>query len=299
MTWYHHKFLSNPVTSSIGQRIYLITMDKESQYWHTLNQGVKDMADIIGISYIWAAPEERDVDEQIKIFQEAVDSGASVILLAASDPVKISNAVKEAKEKGVKIIYVDSPAVEPAIVTLATENYTAGMIAGHRMILELDEMSIKEGSIGIISVTPENTTTINREKGFRDVITLDGRYQVLDTIYTDGDIESSQEAAIKLINLKNDLVGLFGTNEGATIGVGNAIRDTNQKIIGVGFDYTPQIQELLRNQSLDSVLVQNPYTMGYLGMAEAVAALSGHNTGPSYINTGVSIITKFQPRPAQ
>jgi ribose transport system substrate-binding protein len=39
-------------------------------------------------------------------------------------------------------------------------------------------------------------------------------------------------------------------------------------------------------------IAQNPYTMGYLGMAEALAALKGYDTGPQFINTGVSIITK-------
>jgi ribose transport system substrate-binding protein len=39
-------------------------------------------------------------------------------------------------------------------------------------------------------------------------------------------------------------------------------------------------------------MAQNPYTMGYLGMAQAVAALNGYSTGPAKIDTGVAVLTK-------
>lgn len=39
-------------------------------------------------------------------------------------------------------------------------------------------------------------------------------------------------------------------------------------------------------------MVQNSYTMGFLGMAEAVAAILEKDTGPIYINTGISVLKK-------
>ena len=95
-----------------------------------------------------------------------------------------------------------------------------------------------------------------------------------------------------MITEYNDLVGLFGTNEGSSIGVGNAIKEVNKKLVGIGFDKSEEILELLKNNGLNAVLVQNPYTMGYLGVAEAVAALKGYDTGPDSINTGVSILLR-------
>jgi ribose transport system substrate-binding protein len=37
-------------------------------------------------------------------------------------------------------------------------------------------------------------------------------------------------------------------------------------------------------------MAQNPFTMGYLGVAEAYAAISQLSTGPSVIDTGVSVL---------
>ena len=84
-------------------------------------------------------------------------------MLAANDPSAISQTVKNAKDKGVKIIYVDSPANEPAVTTLSTDNYNAGMIAGETMLEELKNAGITSGKIGIIGVNTATNSSMNRE----------------------------------------------------------------------------------------------------------------------------------------
>ncbi len=297
--WYQHCILNKKGVSVSNQNqqdtIYLITMDKQTNFWEIMNQGATDMANLIGVNYIWAAPQNRVVEEQIQIFNQAVEGGADAILLSASDPVRISSAVEDAKAKGVKIIYVDAPANEEAVVTLATENYNAGRIAGETMLSELGAAGITGGSIGIIDVAPESLNTVDRALGFRDVLSRDGRFELLDTQYVGAaEILLEKEVAL-LINQTSNLVGLFATNENTTIGTGNAIRASGKNLIGIGFDYNERTEELLKNNALKAVLNQNPYTMGYLGMAEAVAALRGYNTGPPFINTGVSVINQYTP----
>lgn len=276
-------------------KIYLITMDKSEQFWKVMDNGAREMASMLGVTYEWDAPLTRDVNKQIQIFNNAVVAGADAIMLAASDPLKISRAVEEAKAKGVKIIYVDAPAFEEAVITLATDNYTAGKIAGENMFYELEEIGVTYGSIGIIGVAPENRTTVNREKGFRDYFKLFVRYQILETIYTNGDPELAKQATEKYIRDNPNLVGVFSTNEGSTLGMGYALRENDKNIIGIGFDITEIIQEMIRDNTIKATLVQNPFTMGYLGMAQAIAALRGFDTGPQFINTGVTVVNIYTP----
>ncbi|MDF2611836.1 MAG: periplasmic binding protein/LacI transcriptional regulator, partial [Lachnospiraceae bacterium] len=192
-----------------------------------------------------------------------------------------------------KVIYVDSPAYEEAITTLATDNYEAGIRAGQTMISILDNMGINNGSIGIISYASKANTLL-REAGFRETLAEDKRFNILETIYTvSGDPEESQKAAERMINENEDMVALFGTNEGTSEGIGLAIKANDNKYVGVGFDKTDVMMELLQDGSLKAIIAQNPYTMGYLGMAEAVAAILGNDTGPEYINTGVSVISSY------
>jgi ribose transport system substrate-binding protein len=293
---YYETRINNPAVTASSMdkyKIYLVTMDKTSHYWHIVDQGASDMAKLLGVTYQWEAPKERIVDEQINVIKKVIEDGADALLVAASDPVKVSGVIEDAKAANIKIIYVDAPANEEAIITFATDNYSAGVKAGNTMINELEAEGIKKGSIGIVGVTKENTTTVNREKGFRDAINANGNYKLLDTMYTDGIETEPLSVSEAFINQNSDLVGLFGTNETTTIGVGNAIKASNKKITGIGFDMTDEIRQLIKDRYLKAVMVQNPYTMGYLGMAEAVAALKALDTGPPYIDTGVSIKTEF------
>jgi ribose transport system substrate-binding protein len=272
--------------------IYLITIDNVDQYWYDVNQGAYDMAGMLEVNYKWEAPETKDIQKQIELLNQVVEKGADAVLIAVNDPIQMSSAIENAKAKGVKIIYVDSPAYEEAVTTLATDNYSAGIEAGEAMIHELGALGIESGRIGIIGVNDVTDSTLKREAGFREAMRLDGRFTLVPTDYQNGDPIASQEAASLMIRNYPDLVGLFGTNEGSTIGVGTAIKSQRRQIIGIGFDKSDVILELLRDGSLDAIVTQNPYTMGYFGMAEAVASLKGMDTGPSSINTGVSIIRR-------
>ncbi|MDF2538596.1 MAG: periplasmic binding protein/LacI transcriptional regulator [Herbinix sp.] len=274
-------------------KVYLITIEKINRFWFIIDSGASIMAELVGFYYIWDAPEDGSVGGQIAILNNAVINGANAVLLSANDPIAISGAVEDAKSKGVKIIYVDSPAIEEAIITLATDNYHAGSVAGDIMIKEFEALGVKNGSIGIIGVNINHESTMNREAGFRNVIEADGRFVLLPTEYREGERVASQLAAERLILDNPGLIGIFGANEGSTVGVGNANKAYNNKIIGIGFDQTDEIDALIYEGSLKAVMVQNPFTMGYLGMAEAYAALYGYDTGPEFIDTGVSVLTKW------
>ncbi len=294
--WYHYRMTGFvPISSSYlgNYKVYLITTDKEYQFWHILNQGAEDMAEILGVQYIWDAPLTRDVNEQIKLIEKAVDQGAYAIMVAADDPKKLSNVIEDAKAKSVDIIYVDSPAYEEASVTLATDNYKAGVLAGESMLAELEKAGFESGSIGIVSMAQKDNTQL-REQGFRDAMNQNKNFTILDAAFTNGEPDVAQQKARKLMKEHEDLVGLFGTNEGTSRGVGSAIQDANNQYIGIGFDKTDEMMKLLDNGSLKAIVVQNPYTMGYLGMAEAAAAIRGEDTGPDFIDTGAYVLTSDQ-----
>lgn len=272
--------------------IYYISKDKISNFWFIINQGINDMASLVGASFIWDAPEERSVDKQIEIITNAANNGADAMLIAALDPVGVSSAIEYAKSLGVKIIYLDTPSTEEGIVTLATNDYIAGVTAGENMIIELAAAGYRQGTIGIVSDSIMSTNTRERVNGFRSALATNRNFKLLNTQFGPN-TESALIIADSYIANNPDLVGIYGTNEDTTIGVGYAISKSGIPIVGIGFDFPPETEKLLENGSLKAVMVQNPYTMGYLGMAETIAALKGFDTGPPYINTGVSVRTKY------
>ena len=278
------------VANAEGNLVYLITMDKMDMHWVSVDAGASTMAKALGLDYKWDAPDGKDNADQIEVLNNAIAEKPAVILLAATDPQGIAKTVEEAQAQGIIVMYVDSPAAAPVPVTLSTDNYAAGKLAGTTMIGELDKAGKTSGKIAIIGVNTATNSTMNREAGFRDVFTADGRFELLTTEYKEGLAAESQEAATNFIMGNPDLVGLFGANEGSTVGVGNAIKAEAPEIIGVGFDKSDAILGLLKDGTLKGAMAQNPFTMGYLGVAEAYAAINGLSTGPAVIDTGVSVL---------
>lgn len=272
--------------------IYYISKDKISQFWYVINQGISDMASLVGANYIWDTPIERSVDMQIETITNAANNGADAMLIAALDPVRVSSAIVYAKSLGVKIIYLDTPSVEEGIITYATDNYSAGVIAGKNMVIELAAVGYRQGTIGIVSDSIMSTNTRERINGFRSVLANNSNFILLNTQF--GHTRASAEIIANSYIANNpDLVGIYGTNEDTTIGVGYAISKSNLQIVGIGFDFPPETQQFIETGILKAVILQNPYTMGYLGMASTIAALKGFDTGPPYIDTGVFVRTKF------
>lgn len=280
-------------TKGESYKVYLITMDQMDQYWANIDKGCKKAVDElkesgITVDYKWSAPDKKDDAQQIEKINNAVADGAKAILLAANGPTAVNASLKEAEAAGVKIIYVDSPADYPAVRTLTTNNEAAGKTAGEKLIEALNAKGVTSGDIGIISVNTSTDSTMKRENGFRSA--FEGtQFKILETQYCEGEAAQSQNAASNF--LAQGCVGLYGCNEGSTVGVGNAIKEAGGNAIGIGFDTSDAILELIEQGYLLGAMAQNPSTMGYEGIKTAVKAIKGEDAGEN-LDTGVTAVTK-------
>jgi ribose transport system substrate-binding protein len=270
-------------------KVFLITMDLMDQHWVSVDKGCKAAAAELGnIDYVWNAPTNgKDDAAQIECINNAVADGANLILLASNGPDTQVATLKEAAAQGVKVIYVDSPANFDALQTLATDNTAAGKTAGEQMIAGLKAKGVEKGKIGIVNVNAATTSTVLREKGFRAAFEGTG-FEILETQYGEGQVDKSQQIATNYIT--EGCVGIFGTNEGGTVGVGNAIAEAGGKVVGVGFDKSDAVLQHIKSANLLCTMAQNPYVMGYEGMKSAKVALDGGTISQKNYDTGVSVI---------
>ena len=282
--------LSAARASAAPHKIFLVTMDQMDQHWVNLNAGCEKAAKEIGnVEYSWTAPDVKDDAKQIECINNAVAAGANAILLAANGPDAVTAALKEATSEGVKIIYVDSPANFPGVATFVTNNQTGGEMAGKEMLKALEVAGIAEGKIGIVNVNAATASVVAREKGFREAL-AGSKFQILETQYGDGDVARSKDIAANFIT--QGCVGIFGTNEGSTTGVGNAIQEAGDKVFGVGFDQSDAVRQLIKNGHLLCTMKQNPDVMGYEALKAAVEVLDGKSVSPEPVDTGVTVLTK-------
>ena len=272
-----------------GEKIALITMDSIDQHWVTLNEGAQEEAKKEEVTVDYMAPNTKDDAQQIECVNNAIAGGYQAIIVAAKGPDAISGSLKEAQAAGIKIVYVDSPANVDAEATFSTDNKSGGEKAGEELKKALEDKGVTSGSIGIINTNAASQSTLDREAGFRGVFE-DTDFEVLETQYSEGDAAKSQSIAENYIT--QGVVGIFGTNEGCTVGTGNAIKASgSDSVLGVGFDKSDTILNLVKDGYLVCTMAQNPDVMGAEGVKAAVKAINGEDLGGEVTDTGVSVIT--------
>ena len=260
-------------------KIAVITMDSVDQHWVSLKEGAEEEAKADDVTVDFMAPDVKDDAKQIECINNAVAGGYDALMVAANSEDAVSGALQEAIDAGMKLVYVDSPANVEAEATFSTDNKAAGKTAGEEMIKALEDKGVKDGSIGI-----------QREAGFREA--FEGTdYELLETQFCEGDAAKAQTIAENYIT--EGVVGIYGTNEGASTGVGNAIKASgSDEIIGVGFDKSDTLKGLIEDGYLVCTMAQNPDQMGKLGVQACIKALNGEDLGGEVTDTGVSVLTK-------
>lgn len=271
-------------------KIAVITMDSVDQHWVSLKEGAEEEAKADDVTVDFMAPDVKDDAKQIECINNAVAGGYDALMVAANSEDAVSGALQEAIDAGMKLVYVDSPANVEAEATFSTDNKAAGKTAGEEMIKALEDKGVKDGSIGIVNINNSTNTAIQREAGFREA--FEGTdYELLETQFCEGDAAKAQTIAENYIT--EGVVGIYGINEGASTGVGNAIKASgSDEIIGVGFDKSDTLKGLIEDGYLVCTMAQNPDQMGKLGVQACIKALNGEDLGGEVTDTGVSVLTK-------
>ena len=271
-------------------KIAVITMDSVDQHWVSLKEGAEEEAKADDVTVDFMAPDVKDDAKQIECINNAVAGGYDALMVAANSEDAVSGALQEAIDAGMKLVYVDSPANVEAEATFSTDNKAAGKTAGEEMIKALEDKGVKDGSIGIVNINNSTNTAIQREAGFIEA--FEGTdYELLETQFCEGDAAKAQTIAENYIT--EGVVGIYGTNEGASTGVGNAIKASgSDEIIGVGFDKSDTLKGLIEDGYLVCTMAQNPDQMGKLGVQACIKALNGEDLGGEVTDTGVSVLTK-------
>ena len=283
-------------TGGEERRITLITMDQRDVHGVKLAPAAQAKVDELAgqgknIVYNWTAPEKKDNAQQIAMIEAAVNDGSDVIIIAVNDSTACNDALQEALNKGIKLIYVDATSTLEASATFATDNYAAGAEAGKAMLGYLSDKGLSEGTIGLVSAQAGVQSCIDRVDGF--VSAFEGsKFTMSEVQYSDGDAVKAQELTNALIN--DGVIGVYGANDGATNGAANAVKEANaggKDILCVGFDNSSSNRAHVRDGELLAFMAQNPNVMGEKAIEAAVTLLEGGSLTETQVDTGVSVVT--------
>lgn len=276
------------------KEIAVIVKAVDSDFWHTVKSGVESAATEYNVSVSFEGPEnEEDYVVQNELIAKAVQNGADAIVLSAIDFEKSAETVDEAVRSGVKVVTIDSDVDSKQVsMFIGTDNFTAGRVAGEAAVKGFaPESNIR---IGLLNYYESTDNGRQREEGFREYIKGIPNAEIAAAVNVSSNTESATAGAVSLLKNNPEINVLVGFNEWMTLGIGNAIKQLSlaDKVQGVGFDTNIASIEMLETGEMDTLIVQNPFAIGYLGVEKAAELVSSEGDGEKQIYTAVTKVTR-------
>jgi ribose transport system substrate-binding protein len=276
-----------------GKRVIAVIPKGVSHFfWQSVHAGADAAGKEAGVEIAWNGPaQETDYTGQINIVEDAINRRVDGIVLAPTHRDALVPVVERAQREGIPVTIFDSGiGTENYVSYVATDNRQGGAVAADRLAQRLGG----RGKVAILGVKAGSVSTDEREQGFQD--TIKQKYPGIEIVafqYGESDRARSLDRASDILTAHPDLDGFFASNESSTVGAVQAIKQKGLagKIVLVGFDSSPNLIEDLKAGAIDSLVLQNPYKMGYEAVKGMVAKLDGQ-TPPKKVDTGVKLLTK-------
>ena len=285
-TWYRQKKIEERRMSLV----YIPKVeDSTNDFWKALILGTKMAAKEYNADIEIKAPaEENDIERQNELLKEAISEEPDAILFSPSSFTESNDLLKEAKEKGIRISFIDSYTEEKVQnLTVATDNLEAGEKLGKFAATLLGP----DDQIAIVAHVKGVSTAVEREEGFRKGLG-DLAKNIVEVVYCDSQYEKSRKLTQELMEKYPNLKMVAGMNEYSSVGAARAVKAAGAKdrIQVVGVDSSQEAVQLMENGVFKGLVVQKAFKMGYIGVKETILMLRGKSYEKD-INSGCELVT--------
>jgi ribose transport system substrate-binding protein len=268
------------------------------EFWKAVHAGAERAGAELDVEILWKGSlKEDDRDGQISVVENIIVRKVDGIVLAPLDDVALRRPVDQAMRSNIPVVIFDSGLQGDNYISyVATDNFRAGQLAAEYMTKLLDG----KGKVAVLRYAEGSDSTTRREDGFLDSIgACEGIEVVSSNQYAGVTTESALKAAENLLSRFTgaggtlEIDGIFCATEPTTLGILRSLQDSGYagKIQFIGFDSSEKMVAALQAGHLSGFVVQNPFSIGYLGVKTMVRHLRGEKV-PGRIDTGSTLVTR-------
>jgi ribose transport system substrate-binding protein len=151
----------------------------------------------IPIEIIWLTPPSEDGQVQAQRLTQAVNEGASAVLISCSDAAKVNGAINDAAARGVPVMTFDSDAPDSKrFAFYGVDDVKTGQAV-------MDELAKQMGEKGSIAILAGNQNAPNLRKRVQGVEEAAKKYANMKIVGTFYHVETPQDAAAEVIRVQN------------------------------------------------------------------------------------------------
>ena len=287
---------STPTDSSGAKsvRIAVIPKGTANSFWLGVKAGADAAAkETGGIEIIWQGPAiENDATQQVDVVQTQINNHVDGIVLAAVDSQALVQPVKDAAAKKIPVVTVDSGLAkgqDESLCYIATDNTKGGQLAAE----ELAKATGQKGNVGILIFKKGSASNDERENGFLETLKKYPDMHLVSNLEA-GDPTKAVDRTTDMLTANKDLVGIFAANQPNGEGAANVLKQKKLegKVKLVAFDGSDDEVRALTDGTIQALIVQDPYRMGYEGVKTIMKAIHKQPIESKLVDSGVKVVTK-------
>ena len=256
--------------------ISLLTTYNGLPFYTAMQCGAQDAAaELGGDIKVTAEGPSRGMNaaDQIPVLEGVVNRAPDGMIFVPADPVAMMAPIQAALTAGIPVVTADSSLDEPiALAQFRGDNVEGGRLAAGEMIRLT---SGKSGKVLVLDARVGLPVTNQRAEGFIAAMTeADTNLEILETQYFEDDPTKAATIVESSLQAHPDIVGIFTTSEPGAMGTASGLQGASAADIAViAYDAGPTLVEALRAGTLDALIAQGSYSMGFEGMKALVAQL--------------------------
>jgi fructose transport system substrate-binding protein len=282
----------------------LITKTETNPFFVKMKEGAQKAADAAGAKLLTAAgKQDGDNAGQITAVENMVAAGAKAILITPSDSKGIVPALKKARDAGVLVIALDSPAdpVDSTDALFATNNFKAGILIGQ---YAKAAMNGKAAKIATLDLFPGHPVGAQRHNGFLEGFGLKSNPQesndlampaeIVCAADSFGDQTKGQTGMENCLQKNPDINLVYTINEPAAAGAYTALKAAGKEkdVVIVSVDGGCAGVKNVDAGVIAATSQQYPLLMAQKGVEAGVEYAKTGKKVSGYTDTGVTLIAK-------
>ncbi|GGX78919.1 substrate-binding domain-containing protein [Massilia dura] len=281
----------------------LITKTETNPFFVKMKEGAQSAAKRQGAKLLTAAGKsDGDNAGQVTAIENMISAGARAILITPNDSRAIVPAIRKAREQGIMVIALDSPA-DPQDATdalFATDNFKAGQLIGQ---YARTAMGGKPAQIATLDLFPGHPVGIARHNGFlagygapgitpktAGLARTAGVVCMADSF---GDQAKGQTAMENCLQKNPGINVVYTINEPAAAGAYKALKAAGREknVLIVSVDGGCAGVRDVKAGVIAATAQQYPLKMAGLAVDAGVAYAKTGKKAAGHVDTGVTLIT--------
>ncbi len=217
----------------------------------------------MNIEIAWLTPPQEDGEVQSQRIRQAVNDGASAILIAASDAGKVTGAINDAVDRGVPVMTFDSDAPQSKrFAYYGVDDLKTGELMMAELVKQL-------GGKGRVAILAGNQNAPNLQRRVQGAKNEAAKHPGITVAGVFNHVETPQDAAAEVIRVNNAYPGITGWGfiGGWPLYTQTLLTDLDpkkQKVVSV--DALPIELPYVERGIVPVLLAQPVYKWGYVGV---------------------------------